>query len=137
MDNLFWLIMYQSFDSLANTIIYVCNVNLNRSFSSFHRSDLEKSVEEIQKESSVNHKLLSVQELEEKTNVLRKLGETLTELKSESCWLVSYLYTNTKLNTVGHSLKRHITHQETDYSCTTSLSNIYPASYCAMSQFTA
>ncbi|XP_029691725.1 SRC kinase signaling inhibitor 1 isoform X5 [Takifugu rubripes] len=45
--------------------------------------DLEKSVEEIQKESSVNHKLLSVQELEEKTNVLRKLGETLTELKNQ------------------------------------------------------
>ncbi|TWW70200.1 SRC kinase signaling inhibitor 1 SNAP-25-interacting protein [Takifugu flavidus] len=45
--------------------------------------DLEKSVEEIQKESSVNHKLLSVQELEEKTNVLRRLGETLTELKNQ------------------------------------------------------
>lgn len=45
-------------------------------------------MEEIQKESSVNHKLLSVQELEEKTNVLRKLGETLTELKSESFWPV-------------------------------------------------
>lgn len=63
-------------------------------------------MEEIQKESSVNHKLLSVQELEEKTNVLRKLGETLTELKSESCWLVSDSYTNTKLNTVGHNLQR-------------------------------
>nr|XP_020462972.1 SRC kinase signaling inhibitor 1-like [Monopterus albus] len=45
--------------------------------------DLEKSVEEIQKESSVNHKLVTVQELEEKTNVLRKLGETLTELKNQ------------------------------------------------------
>lgn len=116
MANLFWLIMYQTFDSLANAMIYVCNVSVNRSFSSFRCSDLEKSVEEIQKESSVNHKLLSVQELEEKTNVLRKLGETLTELKSESCWLVSYLYTNAKLNTVGHSLKRHIIHQGTDYS---------------------
>lgn len=51
---------------------------------SFHHSDLEKSVEEIQKESSVNHKLVTVQELEEKATVLRKLGETLTELKSES-----------------------------------------------------
>ncbi|XP_035766778.1 SRC kinase signaling inhibitor 1 [Neolamprologus brichardi] len=40
--------------------------------------DLEKSVEEIQKESSVNHKLVTVQELEEKATLLRKLGETLT-----------------------------------------------------------
>lgn len=43
-------------------------------------------MEEIQKESSVNHKLVTVQELEEKASVLRKLGETLTELKSESRW---------------------------------------------------
>lgn len=114
-------------------MIYVCNVSLNRSFPPFRRSDLEKSVEEIQKESSVNHKLLSVQELEEKTNVLRKLGETLTELKSESCWLVSYWYTNAKLKTVGHNFKRNINHQGTDYSSTASLSNIYPASHCAMS----
>jgi len=47
-------------------------------------SDLEKSVEEIQKESTVNHKLVTAQELEEKSTLLRKLGETLTELKSES-----------------------------------------------------
>ncbi|KAM3863810.1 SRC kinase signaling inhibitor 1 [Diretmus argenteus] len=45
--------------------------------------DLEKSVEEIQKESTVNHKLVTVQELEEKTTVLRKLGETLTALKNQ------------------------------------------------------
>ncbi|XP_069570850.1 SRC kinase signaling inhibitor 1 isoform X3 [Brachyistius frenatus] len=45
--------------------------------------DLEKSVEEIQKESSVNHKLVTVQDLEEKATVLRKLGETLTELKNQ------------------------------------------------------
>ncbi|XP_034749079.1 SRC kinase signaling inhibitor 1 isoform X2 [Etheostoma cragini] len=45
--------------------------------------DLEKSVEEIQKDSSVNHKLVTVQELEEKATVLRKLGETLTELKNQ------------------------------------------------------
>nr|XP_054596167.1 SRC kinase signaling inhibitor 1 isoform X15 [Nothobranchius furzeri] len=45
--------------------------------------DLEKSVEEIQKDTSVNHKLVTVQELEEKANVLRKLGETLTELKNQ------------------------------------------------------
>ncbi|KAJ8251785.1 hypothetical protein GJAV_G00225410 [Gymnothorax javanicus] len=45
--------------------------------------DLEKSVEEIQKDSSVNHKHVTVQELEEKAAVLRKLGETLTELKNQ------------------------------------------------------
>ncbi|XP_029105047.1 SRC kinase signaling inhibitor 1-like isoform X4 [Scleropages formosus] len=45
--------------------------------------DLEKSVEEIQKDSSVNHKLVTMQELEEKAGVLRKLGETLTELKNQ------------------------------------------------------
>ncbi|XP_067088840.1 SRC kinase signaling inhibitor 1 [Osmerus mordax] len=45
--------------------------------------DLEKSVEEIQKDSSVNHKLVTVQELEEKASVLRRLGETLTELKNQ------------------------------------------------------
>lgn len=47
-------------------------------------SDLEKSVEEIQKEMSVNHRHVTVQELEEKSSLLRKLGETLTELKSET-----------------------------------------------------
>lgn len=107
------------------------NQSLSGSFSSFHHSDLEKSVEEIQKESSVNHKLLSAQELEEKTNVLRKLGETLTELKSESSWLASNLYTNAELNSVGHSWKRHIALQGTGDSSTASLSN------CALSQFTA
>ncbi|KAM6957628.1 SRC kinase signaling inhibitor 1 [Aplochiton taeniatus] len=45
--------------------------------------DLEKSVDEIQKDSSVSHKLVTVQELEEKAAVLRKLGETLTELKNQ------------------------------------------------------
>uniref|UniRef100_A0A8C9VM67 SRC kinase signaling inhibitor 1 n=1 Tax=Scleropages formosus TaxID=113540 RepID=A0A8C9VM67_SCLFO len=45
--------------------------------------DLEKSVEEIQKNSSVNHRLVTVQELEDKATVLRKLGETLMELKSQ------------------------------------------------------
>ncbi|XP_048847714.1 SRC kinase signaling inhibitor 1 isoform X8 [Brienomyrus brachyistius] len=45
--------------------------------------DLEKSVEEIQKNSSVDHRLVTSQELEEKAMVLRKLGETLTELKSQ------------------------------------------------------
>ncbi|XP_028310482.1 SRC kinase signaling inhibitor 1 isoform X2 [Gouania willdenowi] len=45
--------------------------------------DLEKSVDEIQKDSSVNHKLVSVQELEEKGALLRKLGESLTELKNQ------------------------------------------------------
>ena len=58
-------------------------------------------MEEIQKESSVNHKLVTVQELEEKATLLRKLGETLTELKSESQWgiLHSVLREKTKQNT--------------------------------------
>ncbi|XP_026063775.1 SRC kinase signaling inhibitor 1 isoform X4 [Carassius auratus] len=45
--------------------------------------DLEKSVDEIQKELSVNHRHVTVQELEEKSSLLRKLGETLTELKNQ------------------------------------------------------
>ncbi|XP_056096972.1 SRC kinase signaling inhibitor 1 isoform X14 [Rhinichthys klamathensis goyatoka] len=45
--------------------------------------DLEKSVEEIQKEMSVSHRHVTVQELEEKSSLLRKLGETLTELKNQ------------------------------------------------------
>ncbi|CAM4356230.1 unnamed protein product [Leuciscus chuanchicus] len=45
--------------------------------------DLEKSVEEIQKETSVSHRHVTVQELEEKSSLLRKLGETLTELKNQ------------------------------------------------------
>lgn len=88
-------------------------------FCLFHLSDLEKSVEEIQKESSVNHKLVTVQELEEKATILRKLGETLTELKSESCWRVSHYARRHKTEnsrllwqTVYNAL---ITHQGTDY----------------------
>ncbi|XP_062386933.1 SRC kinase signaling inhibitor 1 [Sardina pilchardus] len=45
--------------------------------------DLEKSVDEIQKDSSTNHKQVPMQELEEKAAVLRRLGETLTELKNQ------------------------------------------------------
>lgn len=41
-------------------------------------------MEEIQKESTTNHKLVPMQELEEKAAVLRRLGETLTELKSKA-----------------------------------------------------
>lgn len=77
-------------------------------------------MEEIQKESSVNHKLVTVQELEEKATVLRKLGETLTELKSESCWHISY-YVHRQKNR-KHSLllwqtvyNALITHQGIDY----------------------
>lgn len=61
-------------------------------------------MEEIQKESSVNHKLVTVQELEEKATVLRKLGETLTELKSESCWHIRILCTGTKQKTKSLTL---------------------------------
>lgn len=76
-----------------------------------HLSDLEKSVEEIQKESSVNHKLVTVQELEEKASVLRKLGETLTELKSESCWHISHsVHRHKTENTVFYSGRQFIMH---------------------------
>eukprot|EP00061_Rhincodon_typus_P005297 g24630.t1 len=44
-------------------------------------SDLEKSVDDLQRDSNLNQKLITVQELEEKALVLRQLGETLTELK--------------------------------------------------------
>lgn len=47
------------------------------------RSDLEKSVEKIQKDLAHNHRLIPVQELEEKAVVLKQLGETLTDLKGE------------------------------------------------------
>lgn len=70
-------------------------------------------MDEIQKESSVNHKLVTVQELEEKASVLRKLGETLTELKSESGWHISHSVHSLLLRpTVYNTL---ITHQGTDY----------------------
>lgn len=46
-------------------------------------SDLEKSVEELQRNSSVNHGLVTEQDVEQKSNELRALGETLTELKSK------------------------------------------------------
>lgn len=46
-------------------------------------SDLEKSVEKIQKDLAHNHRLIPVQELEEKAVVLKQLGETLTDLKGE------------------------------------------------------
>lgn len=48
-------------------------------------SDLEKSVEELQRNSSVNHGLVTEQDVEQKSKELRMLGETLTELKSEYC----------------------------------------------------
>ncbi|XP_045155263.1 LOW QUALITY PROTEIN: SRC kinase signaling inhibitor 1 [Echinops telfairi] len=45
-------------------------------------SDLEKSVEKIQREVSHSHRLVPGPELEEKALVLKQLGETLTELKA-------------------------------------------------------
>uniref|UniRef100_A0A668ASF2 Actin interacting protein 3-like C-terminal domain-containing protein n=1 Tax=Myripristis murdjan TaxID=586833 RepID=A0A668ASF2_9TELE len=45
--------------------------------------DLEKSVEELQKNSSVNHGLVTEQDVEQKSKELRMLGETLTELKNQ------------------------------------------------------
>ncbi|XP_064030587.1 SRC kinase signaling inhibitor 1 isoform X11 [Pogoniulus pusillus] len=46
-------------------------------------NDLEKSVEKIQKDLTHNHRLIPVQELEEKAVVLKQLGETLTDLKAQ------------------------------------------------------
>ncbi|XP_067824871.1 SRC kinase signaling inhibitor 1 isoform X2 [Heptranchias perlo] len=46
-------------------------------------NDLEKSVEDLQRDSSLNQRLITVQELEEKALVLRQLGETLTDLKAQ------------------------------------------------------
>ncbi|KAK5619048.1 hypothetical protein CRENBAI_001698 [Crenichthys baileyi] len=45
--------------------------------------DLEKSVEELQRNSSVNHGLVTEREVEQKSKELRMLGETLTELKNQ------------------------------------------------------
>ncbi|XP_068610948.1 SRC kinase signaling inhibitor 1 [Brachionichthys hirsutus] len=45
--------------------------------------DLEKSVEELQRSSSVNHGLVTEQDVEQKSKELRMLGETLTELKNQ------------------------------------------------------
>uniref|UniRef100_H3D2S6 SRC kinase signaling inhibitor 1 n=1 Tax=Tetraodon nigroviridis TaxID=99883 RepID=H3D2S6_TETNG len=45
--------------------------------------DLEKSVEELQRNSSVNHGLVTEQEVEQKSKELRTLGETLTQLKNQ------------------------------------------------------
>lgn len=95
--------------------MYVQHGNLssaNSAFCLFHSSDLEKSVEEIQKDTSVNHKLVTVQELEEKTTVLRKLGETLTELKSESCWHIS-----NNANTVFYSGRQFLSSSYSKSTC--------------------
>ncbi|XP_048416651.2 SRC kinase signaling inhibitor 1 isoform X3 [Stegostoma tigrinum] len=46
-------------------------------------NDLEKSVDDLQRDSNLNQKLITMQELEEKALVLHQLGETLTELKAQ------------------------------------------------------
>ena len=70
----------------------------------FFRSDLEKSIEELQRNSSVNHGLVTEQDVEQKSKELRMLGETLTELKSKYCCdpLVSVSYSSSLKNTVKH-----------------------------------
>ncbi|XP_034425805.1 SRC kinase signaling inhibitor 1-like isoform X5 [Hippoglossus hippoglossus] len=45
--------------------------------------DLEKSVEELQRNSSINHGLVTEQDVEQKSKELRILGETLSELKNQ------------------------------------------------------
>lgn len=46
-------------------------------------SDLERSVEEMKTGAGLNHRLVTEQEVEQKSQELRRLGETLTKLKSE------------------------------------------------------
>lgn len=46
-------------------------------------------MEELQRNSSVNHGLVTEQDVEQKSKELRMLGETLTELKSESAALMT------------------------------------------------
>lgn len=46
-------------------------------------SDLECSVEEMKTGAGLNHRLVTEQEVEQKSQELRRLGETLTKLKSE------------------------------------------------------
>lgn len=58
-------------------------------------SDLEKSVEELQRNSSINHGLVTEQDVEQKSKELRMLGDTLTELKSKSCldqWSICHVH---------------------------------------------
>ncbi|XP_062234854.1 SRC kinase signaling inhibitor 1 [Platichthys flesus] len=45
--------------------------------------DLEKSVEELQRNSSINHGLVTEQDVEQKSKELRILGETISELKNQ------------------------------------------------------
>ncbi|XP_033841002.1 SRC kinase signaling inhibitor 1-like isoform X4 [Periophthalmus magnuspinnatus] len=45
--------------------------------------DLEKSVEELQRNSSVNHGLVTEQDVDQKSKELRALGDTLAELKNQ------------------------------------------------------
>lgn len=46
-------------------------------------SDLERSVEEMRTGAGLNHHLVTEQEIEQKSLELRRLGETVTVLKSE------------------------------------------------------
>lgn len=46
-------------------------------------SDLERSVEEMRTGAGLNHHLVTEQEIEQKSLELRRLGETVTDLKSE------------------------------------------------------
>lgn len=46
-------------------------------------SDLERSVDEMKAGAGLNHHLVTEQEIEQKSLELRRLGETVAELKSE------------------------------------------------------
>lgn len=73
----------QSSDLTAFTVIVIVSVLLIHEPFLPH-SDMEKSVEELQQNSSVSHGLVTEQDVEQKSKELRMLGETLTELKSNN-----------------------------------------------------
>ena len=66
-------------------------------------SDLERSVEEMRAGAGLNHKLVTEQEVEQKSQELRRLGETLTDLKSE-CHTHTHTHTHVSLCLHGSHL---------------------------------
>lgn len=75
-------------------------------------SDLERSVEEMKTGAGLNHRLVTEQEVEQKTQELEKLGETLTKLKSEC---MDTTQTNTSHSHISIML-RAITQTDLKYS---------------------
>lgn len=59
-------------------------------------------MEELQRNSSINHGLVTEQDVEQKSKELRMLGDTLTELKSKSCLDTRSVWLNTFLCVFAH-----------------------------------